>query len=161
MTKKKTKEEEKKETLQSSFEKLSLKTRVVIAIALCTMLFIFYFLFIREVVEVTKPVELTEREYISLLSTLDNIEWKVRKGDEERLGYPTRVRTEKKDSALSLIVSTTKREVTYHFSYRDKAIKGFINSTLYTLSYSSSSNERNKALSLYSRDDKIVLYEKN
>ena len=160
MTKKKTKEEEKKETLQSSFEKLSLKTRVVIAIALCTMLFIFYFLFIREVVEVTKPVELTEREYISLLSTLDNIEWKVRKGDEEKLGYPTRVRTEKKDSAISLIISDTKREVRYHFSYRDKEVKGFINSTLYTLSYSSSRSERNKALSLYCKNEKIVLYEK-
>lgn len=161
MTKKKTKEEEKRETLKSSFEKLSLKTRVVIAIALCTMLFIFYFLFIREVVEVTKPVELTEREYISLLTTLDNIEWKVRKGDEEKLGYPTRVRTEKKDSALSLIISDTKREVRYHFSYRDKEVKGFINSTLYTLSYSSSSSERNKALSLYCKNEKIVLYEKN
>ena len=160
MTKKKTKEEEKKETLKSSFEKLSLKTRVVIAIVLVVILFIFYFLFIREVVEVTKPIELTEREYISLLSTLDNTEWRIRKGDEEKLGYPTRVRTEKKDSALALIVSDTKREVRYHFSYRDKAIKGFINSTLYTLSYSSSSNERNKALSLYSKDEKIVLYEK-
>lgn len=160
MAKKKTKEEEKKETLKSSIEKLSLKTRVIIAIVLVAVLFIFYFLFIREVVEVTKPLELNEREYVSLLSTLDNIEWRIRKGDEEKLAYPIRIRTEKKDNTLSLIVSDTKREVRYHFSYRDKTIKGFINSTLYTLSYSSSMNEKNKALSLYSKDDKIVLYEK-
>lgn len=160
MAKKKIKEEEKKETLKSAVEKLSLKTRMIIAIVLVAVLFIFYFLFIREVVEVTKPIELNEREYISLLSTLDNIEWRIRKGDEEKLAYPTRVRTEKKENSLSLIVSDTKREVRYHFSYRDKTIKGFINSTLYTLSYSSSMNEKNKALSLYSKDDKIVLYEK-
>lgn len=160
MAKKKIKEEEKKETLKSAVEKLSLKTRMIIAIVLVAVLFIFYFLFIREVVEITKPLELNEREYVSLLSTLDNIEWRIRKGDEEKLTYPIRIRTEKKDNTLSLIVSDTKREVRYHFSYRDKTIKGFINSTLYTLSYSSSMNERNKALSLYSKDDKIVLYEK-
>lgn len=160
MAKKKIKEEEKKETLKSAVEKLSLKTRMIIAIVLVAVLFIFYFLFIREVVEVTKPLELNEREYVSLLSTLDNIEWRIRKGDEEKLAYPIRIRTEKKDNTLSLIVSDTKREVRYHFSYRDKTIKGFINSTLYTLSYSSSMNEKNKALSLYSKDDKIVLYEK-
>ena len=160
MAKKKTKEEEKKETLKSAVEKLSLKTRMIIAIVLVAVLFIFYFLFIREVVEVTKPLELNEREYVSLLSTLDNIEWRIRKGDEEKLAYPIRIRTEKKDNTLSLIVSDTKREVRYHFSYRDKTIKGFINSTLYTLSYSSSMNEKNKVLCLYSKDDKIVLYEK-
>lgn len=160
MAKKKIKEEEKKETLKSAVEKLSLKTRMIIAIVLVAVLFIFYFLFIREVVEITKPLELNEREYVSLLSTLDNIEWRIRKGDEEKLTYPIRIRTEKKDNTLSLIVSDTKREVRYHFSYRDKTIKGFINSTLYTLSYSSSMNEKNKALSLYSKDDKIVLYEK-
>lgn len=160
MAKKKIKEEEKKETLKSAVEKLSLKTRMIIAIVLVAVLFIFYFLFIREVVELTKPLELNEREYVSLLSTLDNIEWRIRKGDEEKLAYPIRIRTEKKDNTLSLIVSDTKREVRYHFSYRDKTIKGFINSTLYTLSYSSSMNEKNKALSLYSKDDKIVLYEK-
>lgn len=160
MAKKKIKEEEKKETLKSAVEKLSLKTRMIIAIVLVAVLFIFYFLFIREVVEVTKPIELNEREYISLLSTLDNTEWRIRKGDEEKLAYPIRIRTEKKDNTLSLIVSDTKREVRYHFSYRDKTIKGFINSTLYTLSYSSSMNEKNKVLCLYSKDDKIVLYEK-
>lgn len=160
MAKKKIKEEEKKETLKSAVEKLSLKTRMIIAIVLVAVLFIFYFLFIREMIEVTKPLELNEREYVSLLSTLDNIEWRIRKGDEEKLAYPIRIRTEKKDNTLSLIVSDTKREVRYHFSYRDKTIKGFINSTLYTLSYSSSMNEKNKALSLYSKDDKIVLYEK-
>lgn len=160
MAKKKIKEEEKKETLKSAVEKLSLKTRMIIAIVLVAVLFIFYFLFIREVVEITKPLELNEREYVSLLSTLDNIEWRIRKGDEEKLTYPIRIRTEKKDNTLSLIVSDTKREVRYHFSYRDKTIKGFINSTLYTLSYSSSMNEKNKVLCLYSKDDKIVLYEK-
>lgn len=160
MAKKKIKEEEKKETLKSAVEKLSLKTRMIIAIVLVAVLFIFYFLFIREMIEVTKPLELNEREYVSLLSTLDNIEWRIRKGDEEKLAYPIRIRTEKKDNTLSLIVSDTKREVRYHFSYRDKTIKGFINSTLYTLSYSSSMNEKNKVLCLYSKDDKIVLYEK-
>lgn len=148
----------KRENLKDKIEELSEKKRVAVAITLSLLLLVGVYFFITLIVDVTKPIEISREEYNVLLSRLDRLEWRIKKGDESKLGSPLYIKSEKSGPSLLLRVGRDGGEERYHFRYSNRRIMGFINSKLYTLSVSSNSGT-NYAITLISDSDRIVLYE--
>ena len=72
----------KRENLKDKIEELSEKKRVAVAITLSLLLLVGVYFFITLIVDVTKPIEISREEYNVLLSRLDRLEWRIKKGDE-------------------------------------------------------------------------------
>ena len=161
----KTKKEEKTKTLAEAIGELSRKKKIALALVLAVLVTGGIFAFVFTFISAVTPEEITEEDYIKLLSKLDGREWSIKKGDEDVIASslysfePDNARTEKSGDTLLLIFYGDREEYTLHFTYRDDRIQGFMGSDLYSLYHSTGKKETGRALTLVSTKNKITLYE--
>ncbi len=161
----KTKKEEKTKTLGEVIEGLPRKKKIVLAVIIAALVTGGIFAFVFTFISAVTPEEITEEDYLRLLSKLDGREWKIKMGDEKVIASslysfePDNARTEKSGDTLLLILYSDREEYTLHFTYRDDRIQGFMGSDLYSLYHSTGKKETGRALTLLSTKSKITLYE--
>lgn len=164
-TGKKEKENKKEKSLKEAVAELPVKKKTALAVTLAVIVTALIFAFTFTFINAVSPEEITEEEYLKLLSKLDGRIWAVKRGDEKTIAQslysfePDGARTKKSGDTLLLILYDDREEYTLHFTYRDDRIRGFIGSDLYSLYHSTGKKETGRALSLVSRENKITLYE--
>lgn len=152
-------------TLKDALSSLKGRKRVALAVFTSLMFVSLTLLFVFTLIDVVTPESLTQEEFTSLLPKLDGREWTLRKGDEEKIASilysfsPESAVTLKDGQTLLIILSDDNMEYILRFHWKDGSVQGLIGSRRFTLYHSSGKKEKNRVLSLISKDEKITLYE--
>ncbi len=152
-------------TLKEALSSLSGRKRVAFAVFVAFLTVSLVLLFLFTLIDVVTPDNMTEEEFHSLLSKLDGREWKVKKGDGEKIASilysfsPDSAVTEKDGETLLIVLSDGSMDYTVRFTYVSDSVQGLIGATGFTLYHSSGKKETNRVLSLVSKEEKITLYE--
>ena len=161
----KSKEEEKAVTLKEAILSIEAKKRVVLVFFAAFFVVSMALLFVYMFINVVTPEKLTEEEFLVLLPKLDGREWKMKKGDDEKLSSllysfePESALTKTDGSTLMIILSDGTMSYTLRFAWIGDAVSGVIGSKLFTLYHSAGKRETDRVLSLISKEEKITLYE--